>query len=71
VRGAEVVEGDGVATREVEDVDVVADGGAVFGLVVWETSALWTWTTQSVACSGPTVAEDEQLLSLADRYLRE
>ncbi len=31
---AEVVEGDEVAAREVEDVDVVADGGAVFGGVV-------------------------------------
>lgn len=31
---AEVVEGDEVAAREVEDMDVVADGGAVFGGVV-------------------------------------
>jgi len=34
VVGAEVGEGDGVPAREVEDVDVVADGGAVFGVVV-------------------------------------
>lgn len=31
---AEVVEGGEVAVGEVEDVDVVADGGAVFGVVV-------------------------------------
>ena len=36
---AEVVEGDEVAAREVEDVDVVADGGAVFGGVVCRSSA--------------------------------
>lgn len=32
---AEVVEGCEVAVGEVEDVDVVADGGAVLGVVVW------------------------------------
>lgn len=34
VVGAKVIEGDQMAAREVEDVDVVADGGAVFGGVV-------------------------------------
>ena len=48
---AEIVERHEVAPGEVEDVDVIADGGAVFGGVV--------------------VAEDEQLLALADGDLCE
>lgn len=35
---AEVIEGDEVASGEVVNVDVVADGGAVLGGVVW-----WAW----------------------------
>jgi hypothetical protein len=37
---AEVVEGCEVAVGEVEDVDVVADGGAVLGVVVWGRTTL-------------------------------
>lgn len=35
VVGAEVVEGLQVAVSEIEDVDVVTDGGAIVGVVVW------------------------------------
>ena len=76
---AEVVECDKVAAGEVEDVDIVTDGGAVFGGVVCGQFC-------EHACAigpsrlgirgeerncGPTVAEYEQLVSLADGNLRE
>jgi hypothetical protein len=37
VVGSEVVESDQVAFGEIENVDVVADGGAVFAVVVYES----------------------------------
>ena len=44
VVGAQVVEGLEVAIGEVEDVDVVADGGAVVGGVVWSVISWWVGT---------------------------
>ena len=76
---AEVVERNEVPAGEVEDVDVVADGGAVFGGVVCgqfceHACAIGPSRLGSRGeernC-GPTVAEHEQLVSLADRDLRE
>ena len=78
---AQVVERDEVAAREVEDVDVVADGGAVFGGVVCgefceHAFAIGACVAAAAVAGekghgGPTVAEDEQLVSFADRDLRE
>jgi hypothetical protein len=66
--GTQVVQGDGVAAGQVEDVDVVADGGAVFGCVVCDVLAssycanLWEKLT---------VTENKQLLPLANSDLRQ
>ena len=43
VVGAEIGEGDEVAAGEVEDVDVVADGGAVGGGVVYVERFVSRW----------------------------
>ena len=68
---AEVIEGDEMALCEVEDVDVVADGGAVFRGVVYGQLCEHTFTVRvtNMGNSGPTVTEDEQLLALPYRYL--
>lgn len=64
---AEVVKGDKVTLGEIENVDVVADGGTVLGCVVWCccVSCMPTCKCSTVL----TVSEDEQLLPLANSNL--
>ena len=68
---AKVIEGDEVALCEVEDVDVVADGGAVVGGVVYGQFCEQAFSVRvaNMGDGAPTVAKDEQLLALPDRYL--
>lgn len=70
---AEVVESDEMTLCEVENVYVVADGGAVVGGVVYGQfckHAFSVGVTDMGDC-GPTVAKDEQFLALPYRYLGE
>ncbi len=68
---AQVVERDEVTLCEVEDVDVVADGGAVVGGVVCGQFCEHAFSIRvtNMGDGAPTVAEDEQLLALAYRHL--
>lgn len=70
---AEVVEGDEVALCEVEDVDVVADGGAVVGGVVCGQFCEHAFSVRvtNMGDGAPTVAKDEQLFALPDGHLGE
>ena len=78
---AQVVERNEVAAREVEDVDVVADGGAVFGGVVCGEFCEHAFAIRACVAAaagaggkghgGPTVAENEELVSFTDCDLRE
>jgi len=70
---AEVVERDEVAAREVEDVDVIADRGAVFGGIVCSEFCEHAFAIgrPCMGDCGPTVAKHEQLISFANRDLRE
>ena len=71
VVGPEVLESHEVAVGEVEDVDVVADGGAVFGFVVWYYVKKVRWGYKETALqSWLTVAKDQEFFSLTHCYLR-
>lgn len=70
---AQVIECDEVALREVENVYVVADGGAVVGGIVYGQLCKQAFPVGvvDVRDGGPTVAEYEQFLALPDRHLGE
>ena len=68
---AKVIEGDEVTLCEVENMDVVADGGAIVGGVVYGQFCEHAFSVRvtNVGDSAPTVAEDEQFLALSYCYL--
>lgn len=68
-----VIESDEVALGEVEDVDVIADGGAVVGGIVCCQGCQQAFSVGATAMrnSAPTITKDEQLIPLSCRYLGE